>query len=84
MVSPSLPLRGLYVITDERLGGGHLALARSALEGGARIIQLRDKSTPPPLLLPIARELRRMTRAMAKSRRPMLAAAAAGADHRGH
>lgn len=29
-------------------------------------------------------ELRRMTREMAKARRPLLAAAAAGADHRGH
>lgn len=56
-------LQGLYVITDERLGGGHLAIARAAIAGGASILQLRDKSTPPRQLLPVARELRRLTRA---------------------
>jgi thiamine-phosphate pyrophosphorylase len=55
-------LRGLYVITDEAMGGGHLTIARAALQGGARIIQLRDKSTPPRPLLAIANELRRLTR----------------------
>ena len=55
-------LRGLYVITDAHLGGGHLAIASAALRGGARIIQLRDKSTPPRELLAIARELRVLTR----------------------
>jgi thiamine-phosphate diphosphorylase len=60
--APRARLRGLYVITDARLGGGHLSIARAALAGGARIIQLRDKNTPLPELLPIARELRRLTR----------------------
>lgn len=60
---PRARLRGLYVITDAHLGGGHLAIARAALNGGARILQLRDKSTPLPQLLPLARELRRLTRA---------------------
>lgn len=60
---PRARLRGLYVITDAALGGGHLAIARAALKGGARIIQLRDKSTPLSQLLPIAREIRRLTRA---------------------
>jgi thiamine-phosphate pyrophosphorylase len=55
-------LRGLYVLTDERLGGGHLAIARAALAGGARLLQLRDKSTSPRRLLSIALELRRRTR----------------------
>lgn len=55
-------LRGLYVITDENLGGGHLAIARATLSGGAGILQLRDKSTPPRQLLEIAREMRVMTR----------------------
>jgi 8-oxo-dGTP diphosphatase len=38
-------VRGLYVITDETLVSGrtHVELARAALEGGARVIQLRDK-----------------------------------------
>ncbi len=60
--SPRGRLRGLYVITDARLGGGHLTITRAALAGGARIIQLRDKSTPLPQLLPIAREMHRLTR----------------------
>lgn len=55
-------LRGLYVLTDEKMGGGHLSIAQAALRGGAKIIQLRDKSTPPRQLLPIAREIRRLTR----------------------
>lgn len=55
-------LRGLYVITDAHMGGGHLPIARAALRGGARIIQLRDKATAPRPLLPIAREVRRLTR----------------------
>jgi len=59
---PRARLRGLYVITDARLGGGHLAIARAALSGGARILQLRDKSTPLPEILPVAREIRRLTR----------------------
>ena len=55
-------LRGLYVLTDAQMGGGHLAIARAALRGGARVLQLRDKSTPARQLLPIAREVRRLTR----------------------
>ncbi len=55
-------LRGLYVITDAHLGGGHLAITRAALRGGARVIQLRDKTTPARPLLQIAREMRRLTR----------------------
>ncbi len=50
------------MLTDEQLGGGHLSIARAALRGGAAIIQLRDKSTPLRALLPIAYELRRITR----------------------
>ena len=36
----------LYVITDEQLSKGrsHAEIARSAIEGGADVIQLRDKS----------------------------------------
>ncbi|MBV9866850.1 MAG: thiamine phosphate synthase [Abitibacteriaceae bacterium] len=56
-------LQGLYVITDERMGGGHLAIARAALDGGAAIIQLRDKTSAWRQLLVVAHELRHMTRA---------------------
>lgn len=53
-------LRGLYVITDERLSD-HIGVARAAIEGGATIVQLRDKTTPLSRLLPIALEIRRLT-----------------------
>ena len=38
-------ISGLYVITDEDLcpGRTHIEIARAALAGGARIIQIRDK-----------------------------------------
>lgn len=40
-------MKGLYVITDEELykGRTHLEIALSALKGGAKIIQLRDKNS---------------------------------------
>jgi thiamine-phosphate pyrophosphorylase len=53
---------GLYVLTDQSMGGGHIVIAKAALAGGARIIQLRDKSTPPRQILSIAHEIRRLTR----------------------
>lgn len=57
-------VRGLYVITDATLapGRGHAEIARAALAGGARIIQLRDKNTDAGLLLPEAREMARLCR----------------------
>lgn len=55
-------LRGLYVITDAHMGGGHLSIAHAALAGGAKILQLRDKTTPPRPLLQIALQLREWTR----------------------
>lgn len=51
-------LRGLYVITDEKLTpyekGKIYELTEKALSGGAKIVQLRDKGTPDEALLPIA------------------------------
>ncbi|MEN3002002.1 MAG: thiamine phosphate synthase [Armatimonadota bacterium] len=55
-------LRGLYVITDPRLGGGHLEGAHAALQGGARIIQLRDKEATTRQLVEYAQALRTLTR----------------------
>lgn len=55
-------LRGLYVITDPRLGGGHIVGARAALQGGARIIQLRDKEASTRQLVEYAQVLRTLTR----------------------
>lgn len=50
-------LRGLYVVTDARAPGGHLAMARAALQGGARVLQLRDKTASDAQLLPLARAI---------------------------
>ncbi len=52
-------LRGLYVIIDPALMGGRepLAVARDALEGGARLLQLRDKGREKGLQLPLAEAL---------------------------
>jgi len=53
-------LRGLYVITeDRRLGRGQLVAAvESALRGGARIVQYRDKSADRQRRLDEARALK--------------------------
>ena len=56
-------IRGIYVITDEELfpGRTHLEIAKAALEGGASVIQLRDKNAPDEHLIEIGREIRRLT-----------------------
>lgn len=55
----------LYVVTDERLslGRSHLEIARTAIEGGADVIQLRDKDRPARDLLEIAGKIRHITAA---------------------
>ena len=65
-------LRGLYVIIDPEaakgpsatLGTGRdeLSLARDAIEGGARLVQLRDKGREKGLQLPVAEALARLCR----------------------
>lgn len=55
-------LRGLYIVTDKRAPKGHIAMARSALAGGAKIIQLRDKTTTREETLRNAQALRTLTR----------------------
>ncbi len=56
-------IEGLYVITDEEVwGGDHLALARAAVAGGARVVQLRDKRRSDRELLPIARAMAELCR----------------------
>ena len=59
-------LRGLYAITDPILTPPPTLLHQvlSALRGGARVIQYRDKSSPPPLRLQMANQLRALTRDM--------------------
>jgi thiamine-phosphate pyrophosphorylase len=53
-------LRGLYVIIDPDVASGRdeVEVARQALAGGARLIQLRDKRREKGVQLPIARALR--------------------------
>ncbi len=54
----------LCVITHrvDRLRRGHLEVARAALEGGASMIQLREKNVTDRELWALAREMRRMAR----------------------
>lgn len=54
---------GLYVILDAGCAGRpHGEIAREALAGGARVLQLRDKSASFEQLMEIGTELRRLTR----------------------
>lgn len=54
---------GLYVITDPDLcpGRGHVQIARSALAGGARIIQIRDKTASDRSFYEAALRIRKLT-----------------------
>jgi thiamine-phosphate pyrophosphorylase len=58
-------LHGLYVITDARLcpGRTHVEIARAAIEGGARIVQLRDKDASDQEFFETASELVKLARA---------------------
>lgn len=53
-------ISGLYAVIDTGLlkGANHSDMASQLIEGGAGIIQLRDKATPKNELLPIALELK--------------------------
>lgn len=57
-------IKGIYVITDEELvpGRTHVDIVRAAVEGGASVIQLRDKHAPDDYLIEAGREIRRITR----------------------
>ena len=54
----------LYIVTDEQLSNGltHLQIAEQALDGGADVIQLRDKHRNGRDLVIIAREICRCTK----------------------
>lgn len=52
----------VYVVTDEGWGRTHAEVAEAALKGGATVIQLRDKARSDDDLIPIAREIRRLTK----------------------
>ena len=57
---------GLYVITCEELSGGRstLEVVQKSLEGGAGIIQLREKEWSAAKLIAVGRKLRRLTRSV--------------------
>ncbi len=57
-------LRGLYIIIDAAVARGRdeVEIAREALAGGARLLQLRDKTREKGLQLPIAEALQRLCR----------------------
>ncbi len=57
-------LRGLYVLTNPALRPGRTAedVTRAALAGGARIVQLRDKTRSTPELIVLAKHLLTFTR----------------------
>ncbi len=52
-------VRGIYVLTDPHLRPERSAenITQAALAGGARVIQLRDKTLPTPALIALARRL---------------------------
>lgn len=59
-----LPLRGLYALTpDDNLLPRLSALVESALQGGVKWVQYRNKIAPPPLRRAQAAELLRICRA---------------------
>ncbi|WP_028950992.1 thiamine phosphate synthase [Sulfurihydrogenibium subterraneum] len=55
-----MKLRGLYVITDEKLTpyDKMLDMVEKALKGGASIVQLRDKNNSDEFLIPYSKELK--------------------------
>ena len=57
-------LAGLYVITDEKLTpkSTMISQVKTALESGAKIVQLRDKSSEDIEILPLAKELQLLCR----------------------
>ena len=55
-------VRGLYVIIDPQVTGGRdpLAIAQAAIQGGARMLQLRDKLRDKGVSLPLAIGLQKL------------------------
>lgn len=54
---------GLYLVTSEALSRGRttVEIVRQALAAGVRLVQLREKDMPLVRLVPLAREIRRIT-----------------------
>ena len=60
--SSAPPMQGLYVIIDPQVTAGRdpATIAGAALQGGARVLQLRDKLRDKGETLPLARALKEM------------------------
>ena len=58
--SQAARIKGLYVIIDAQaaMGRGLVEISRAALQGGARVLQLRDKINDKGDVLPVARAIR--------------------------
>ena len=58
-------IRGLYVIIDPQVTDGRdpMDIARGAVQGGARMLQLRDKLRDKGEILPLATELQKLCQA---------------------
>ena len=58
-------VRGLYVIIDPEVTGGRepMEIARGAVRGGAKMLQLRDKLRDKGEILPLARDLQTLCEA---------------------
>ena len=58
-------VRGLYVLTDSELfpGRSHEAIVRAALQGGASVVQLREKATPLRVQIRTAQWLEQLAQA---------------------
>lgn len=63
-MSTHTKLRGLYVITDTHLipRAHFAATVEAAVRGGATMVQLREKETPPDEMIRLGRELLAVTR----------------------
>ena len=57
-------IHGIYIITDEVIfpGRTHVDIARAAVEGGASVIQLRDKNASDEYMIEAGRAIRQLTR----------------------
>lgn len=55
-------MAGLYLVIDPQALGGRseIEVAGQAIEGGARVVQLRDKTRPKSTVLAVAQELRQV------------------------
>lgn len=60
-----MKLKGLYAITDEKMTPYEIVdrYVAAAIEGGARIVQLRDKSSSDELLYPVAKKIKKVCKA---------------------